>query len=144
MQPQELADPIFGNEGRVFIGDKPWAAFRKEFGPTKGYITIYVDVINGDIPKSQRDLYIEIEAWYPRVIPDIFESIFREITRYETAKKFSSPDKIQNHFQLKSVDIRGHIPPSKCVLHYQTGVDVFDWYVRISKDYRIECCGPED
>ncbi len=107
-----LRDPTLG-DGKVYMsGQYQWAAFKKEFGPTGNYIDILVDVVNESVPESQRSLYGEIEEWYPRGIPDIFQAIYYKLSTSKPEKKLPSREQIQNHFQLEHIDIRGHTPPS--------------------------------
>ena len=136
--PEKLADPILGDKGEIFTsGNQSWGAFQRDFPPTGANTTILVNVLDGRVPQSQAHLFCEIVERYPKLVLEILRSIFPGTSFRAAAKKF------QEHFHLEGIDIRGHIPPSKCVLHYRTDLQ-FDWFVRVSRDYRVECCGEKD
>jgi hypothetical protein len=143
---EKVVDPVLGDEGKVFhAGNIVWATFNKTFRPTGKRIAVLVDVTNGIVPETQRNLYTEIEKWFLNGLPEILELMLRRLGESDkTETKLPATNQIQDHFQLKAIDVRGHIPPSKCVLHFSTDLDDMDWYARISKDYQVEVCGPED
>ena len=138
-----LTDPVLGDEGRVLgAGERMGASFKKEFGPTKSRVSILASVVNGSVPQAQRDLYREIEAWYPKGVQEVLEGVRREVEKDEVLKKWLPPDEIQNRLQLIKINIR--IPferPVKCVLDYQFDPNAPGWYVVISEDYHVESCG---
>jgi len=130
-------------------GGKPvWGDFEKEFGPTKSQVSVLVNVINGSVPQFQRDLYREIEEWYPRGVQEIFEAIRREMKKDATAFKdllSLSLEQFPNRFQLIIINIR--VPfsrPAKCVLKYRADLNESDWYVVIAEDHHVEWCGLGD
>lgn len=142
---KELRDLVLGDHGKIYqSGNVIWGAFKKEFRPTQNQVVIFVDVTNETVPYAQHELYQEIEKWYPSGLPDISMSIHDEMKKAETRQELPTPEHIHNHFRLHSIDIRSHVLPLKCVLHYHADREHFDWYVRISDDYSIESCGEED
>jgi hypothetical protein len=96
-----------------------------------------VDYRAGSVPPSQGQLYSDIEEKYPALVPEILETLFPTQSRPEAEEYF------RKHFQLECIDIRGHIHPSNCVLHYRTDLE-FDWYVRVSGDFHVEFWGERD
>ena len=133
-----VADPVLGQGELVKMGVVFWASFKADFAPIESKVTVLVDVFEGSVPSSAIDLYREIETNYPMILPKILKLV---------CSKSSAPEMaVQKGFKLEAIDLRGHIRPSKCVLHYRTErTDFeFDWYARVSPDYRIEFCGERD
>ena len=116
-------------------GEYCWAAFTGDFTPTGSTVTVLADVVGGCIPPSAVGLFCQVEANYVTLLPEIVRSLCSKIS--------IAPATIQQRFKLDTIDLRGHLRPSTCVLHYRTDLE-FDWYVRVSHDYRVECCGPLD
>lgn len=144
MYPEKLSDPVLGDEGEIFgSGEWAWGSFTKEFVPTRSRVLILTDVIDGAIPQSQRDLYLEIEEWYPRGVQEVFEAILDEMKK-EEFKELPSLEQIKNSFQLTIIDVRPSSRPEKCVLDYQVDPHQSDWYVVISEDYHVETCALKD
>jgi hypothetical protein len=133
MENDRISDPVLG-EGEILFGrgEGAWATFEKEFPPTKSRVLVLASVVNGSVPQAQRDLYREIEAWYPKGVQEVLEGVRREVEK----------DEVQNRLQLIKINIR--IPferPVKCVLDYQFDPNAPGWYVVISEDYHVESCG---
>jgi (2Fe-2S) ferredoxin len=126
-------------QGQLFTaGTSSWAAFNVAFTPTGDKVTVLIDVRDGRVHSSDVDWYREIEATYTNLVPEIVKSVCSRISTTEEA--------VKKGFKLDIIDIRGHIRPQGCVLHYRTdrGDFEFDWYARVSRDYRIEFCGERD
>jgi hypothetical protein len=131
-----LIDPTLGSEGELFqSGAYCWASFKSDFTPLGSKVIVLVDVVDGCVPSSALGLYREMEAIYPKLAPAIGKAVSSRTSIPEVA--------IEKRFKLEMIDIRGHIRPSACVLHYRTDLE-FDWYVRVSGDYRVEICGERD
>jgi hypothetical protein len=122
--------------GQLFkSGTFGWASFKCDFNPLGSKVIVLVDVVGGFVPSSSLGLYREIEANYPRLVPAIARAV---------NSRTSIPEvEIEKRFRLEMIDIRGHIRPSACVLHYRTDLE-FDWYVRVSGDYQVEFYGERD
>lgn len=137
-QPPVVTHALLG-QGQLFqAGASEWAAFKKEFTPTGRKVTVLIDVLHGCVHSFDVDLYRDIEAQYSDLVPKVVQSVRSRIS--------SKEETIQKGFTLDTIDIRAHIRPSACVLHYttdQAGFE-FDWYVRVSRDYRVESCGERD
>jgi len=146
MATEAIADPLLGDEGRVLgKGDGAWASFKREFAPTKSRVSVLVNVVSGSVPQAQRDLYREIEAWYPKGVQEIFEGVRREVEQDDVLKKWLPPEQIANRLQLIILDIRYPFPlPGKCVLTYRFDPNKPDWIVTIAEDYHVEWCGLGD
>ena len=122
-----------------------WASFKKEFAPTKSRVVVLASVVNGSVPQAQRDLYREIEAWYPNGVQEVFEAVRREVEKEEVLKKWLPPVQIPNRLRLIAMNIRYPFrPPARCVLEYQFDPNKPVWYVRIGEDYHVEWCGLGD
>ena len=134
----KITDPILGQDGEWFNGGKsPFAAFRRIFIPTGKPVSIWVDVAGKKVPLWQSQLFLEIEGKYPDILPQIISSLLPNDSISQASIDF------QKHYQLSQIDIRGHIPPMKCILHYKTDLE-FDWYVGVNADYGVEYCGERD
>ena len=146
MVPEKLTDPVLGDEGKIYgTGDRRESIFTKEFGPTKSRVLVLVDVVNGSVPQVQRDLYREVEAWYPKGVHEVFEAIRREVEKDEVLKKWLPVHQIPTLLQLRIINLRYPFrPPAKCVLEYRFDPDAPEWYVVISEDYHVEACGLKD
>ena len=164
MATEMLTDPVLG-DGDLFFGrgERAWASFKKEFGPTKSHVSILASVVNGSVPQHQRDLYWEIEAWYPKGVQEVFEAIRREIEDDEVLRSWLPPghvpsrqqlevlrnmlpsDQVANRLQLIGIDVRyPFLQPGKCVLRYQFDRNEPDWIVRIGEDFQVEWAGLAD
>jgi hypothetical protein len=97
------------------------------------------------VPQSQRDLYQEIEAWYPIGVREVFEAVRHEVERDEVLMKWLPPEQIPNRLELKTLNIRiPFTPPAKAVLEYRFDPDKPVWYVRIGENFHVEWCGLGD
>lgn len=146
MATESIADPVLGDEGRVLgTGEPVWASFKREFGPTKSRISVLASVVNGSVPQAQRDLYQEIEAWYPKGVQQVYQAILSKVKEDPAATELTSLEEIRNRFQLIGVDVRIPFPlPGKCILRYRFDRNAPDWIVTIDEDYHVEWCGPGD
>jgi hypothetical protein len=131
-----MIDQTLGSAGDLFkSGAYCWASFKSDFTPLGSKVIVLVDVVGGCVPSSALDLYREIEATYPKLVPAIGRAVSSRTSIPEVG--------IEKRFRLEMIDIRSHIRPSACVLHYRTDRE-FDWYVRVSGDYRVEVHGERD
>jgi hypothetical protein len=146
MMTAKITDPFLGDEGEVFgTGDPAAGIFKVVFGPTKGRVLVLVDLIDGAVPQVQRDLYREVENWYPGAVPEIYGAILRKVTSDPAARELTSQEEIQNRLQLTAVDIRYPFrPPAKCILEYKFDPNAPKWFVRIGEDFHVEWCGLGD
>src|SRR5262249_10284249 len=114
------------------------ATFDPHFSPLGGQVSVLVDVLGGCVPSSTIGLYREIEAHYSKLVPEIIKAVCSRIA--------TSGEAVQQGFQLEAIDLRGHLRPLVCVLRYRTDRTEFefDWYARVSREYRIEFCGERD
>ncbi|OGO41488.1 MAG: hypothetical protein A2W36_06820 [Chloroflexi bacterium RBG_16_58_14] len=146
MVTEKITDPVLGDEGRLFGGAEPgWVSFKKEFAPTKARVLILASFVNGSVPQAERDLYREIEAWYPQGVYEAYEAILRKVRENPAATELTSLEEIQNRLQLIKIDIRIPLPrPATCVLIYRFDPNAPVWYVRIGEDYHVEWCGLGD
>jgi hypothetical protein len=134
-----MTEPSFDRGGTLFeSGRHRWATFTREFAPTGSMVTVLVDVADGKAPSSAVGLYCQLKASYAMLLPKIVQSVCSSVSVASAT--------VEQGFKLDSVDLRGHIRPSACVLHYRTDRSdfEFDWYVRVSQDYRVEYCGERD
>jgi hypothetical protein len=133
-----VADPTLGH-GKLFkMGTIFWATFQPAFRPLGDRVSVLVDVLDGRVPSSTVGLYREIEAHYSKLLPDIVRVV---------CSRISTPmEAVEQGFKLEAIDLRGDLRPSVCVLHYHAdrAEFEFDWYARVSPDYRIEFCGERD
>jgi hypothetical protein len=115
-----------------------WATFQPAFRPLGARVPVLVDVLDGCVPFSMIGLYREIEAHYSQLVPEIIRGVCSRIS--------TTMEAVEQGFKLEAIDLRGHIRPSACVLHYHAdrAEFEFDWYARVSQDYRIEFCGERD
>lgn len=146
MAQEKIIDPVLGENGRFYgKGEHESGFFTKEFSPTKGQVVILVNVVNGSVPQAQRDLYREIEAWYPTGVHQVFKAIRHEVEQDTVLRKWLPPDQIPTLLRLIAINIRYPFqPPAKCVLEYQFDSNAPVWYVRLAEDYQIEWCGLGD
>ena len=146
MMPTRISDPILGDDGKVFgTDDRAAGIFTTVFGPTEDQVLVMVDVIDGDVPQDQRDLYREVEAWYPQAVHEIHNAILSKVKEDPAATEFTSLEEIQNRLQLMAIDIRYPFhPPAKCVLEYKFDPNAPKWFVRIGEDFHVEWCGLGD
>jgi len=146
MATESIADPVLGDEGRVLGGGEPvWASFKREFGPTTSRISVLARVVNGSVPQAQRDLYREIEAWYPQGVREIYEAILRKVKEDPDASELTSLEEIQIRLQLMALNIRYPFrPPARCIFEYTFDPNAPKWFVRIGEDSHVEWCGLGD
>jgi len=141
-----ISDPVLG-EGEVFFGGQEgsWVAFEKEFAPTKSRVIVLANVVKGMVPQSQRDLYREIEAWYPQGVREIYEAILRKVKEDPDASELTSLEEIQIRLQLMALNIRYPFrPPARCIFEYTFDPNAPKWFVRIGEDSHVEWCGLGD
>src|SRR3972149_6669807 len=120
MATEKITDPVLG-EGEILFGrgEGAWATFEREFAPTKSRVVILASVVNDSVPQAQRDLYREIEAWYPKGVREVYDAILRKVKENPAATELTSLEEIQNRLRLIAVNIRYPFrPPAKCVLEY--------------------------
>ena len=141
-----VADPVLGPHGSVIVaGRLRWASFKTEFPPIRATIEVLTDIFFGDpIPESQRATFLELRTNYHVLLPAICDAFFAEMTRTGTRRSLPARPELPGHLVLEAVDVRGHLAPSKCVLHFSTDLDYFDWCIRLSEQFRTEYCGPKD
>ena len=164
MATESITDPVLG-EGEIFFPGKKeaWATFKKEFPPTNSRVLILASAVNGSVPQAQRDLYRELEDWYPSGVQEAHAAIRREIESDEGVRKWLPPDtdlsrdqlerlrnwlppdQVAKRLQLIRMDIRiPFTPPAKCVLTYRSDPNEPVWYVRVGEDFHVEWCGLGD
>jgi len=152
-------------EGAIFYGgsERAWASFNKEFAPTNSRVLVVASIVNRGVPQHQRELYREVETWYPTGVQEVHAAIRREIEsdegvrkwlpphsvpsrdQLERLRKWLPPDQVPNRLKLITMNIRIPFnPPAKCVLIYRSDPDEPVWYVRIGEDFHVEWCGLGD
>lgn len=161
---ERITDPVLGDGAILFGGGEgAWASFKREFGPTRNRVSILASIVNGSVPQHQRELYREIEAWYPIGVQEIFEAIRHELEddevlrswlppgsdpspqQLEVLRNMLPPDQVADRLQLIGIDIRyPFLVPGKCILRYQFDRNEPDWIVRIGEDFHVEWCGLGD
>lgn len=146
MATENITDPVLGDEGRVLDrGDPGSASFKKVFPPTESIVSILVNLVDGDVPEHQRDLYREVEAWYPSGVHEVLESVRREVEKDEVLKQWLPPEQIPGLLQLMAINIRYPFPlPGKCTLRYRFDRNRPDWIVTIGEDFHVEWSGLAD
>lgn len=148
MSQARITDPVLGDAGRLWtMSEREEATFETEFGPTQSRVSVLVNVVNRSVPATQRELYLQLEAWYPVGVQDVFDAIQQVVKEYRELQQDLSFDQIAILFRLVAIDIRVRVrslQPTKCVLRYRYDTNAPDWYVVISEDYRITACGPLD
>lgn len=164
MATEKMNDSVLGNGDIYFSGSqRAWVCFRKEFAPTQGRVLVLAGISGGGVPQHQRDLYREIEAWYPVGVHEVNESIRGEIESDEGPRRWlpprvvpdqrqltalrnwMPPDQIATRLQLLRIDLRHPFPlPAKWILTYQFDPNKPVWYIRIGEDNHVEWCGLGD
>jgi len=143
MTSERITDPVLGDDGRVLDRGEPGSAsFERRFAPTKSVVSILVNLVEGAVPQHQRDLYREVEAWYPTGVQEVFESVRRVVEKDDVLKKQLPPKQIPNLLQLIAVNIRyPFLRPVKCSLRYRFDRNWPDWLVTIREDNHVEWSG---
>lgn len=146
MSQERITDPVLGDAGRLWMmSEREEATFETEFGPTQSRVSVLVNVVNRSVPATQRELYLQLEAWYPVGVQDVFDAIQQVVKETKELQQDLPCDQITTLFRLVAIDIRVRsLQPTKCVLRYRYDTNAPDWYVVISEDYRITACGPLD
>jgi hypothetical protein len=164
MATERITDPVLGEDAVFFGGgDRAWISFEREFAPVDARVLVLTARRDGGVPQQQRNLYREIEAWYPKGVEEVHKAIRREIESNDGLRKWLPPDFVPNQQQLQAlrnwmppeqipnrlrllrIDLRHPFPlPAKWVLTYQFDPNQPVWYVRIGEDLTVEWCGLGD
>jgi len=146
MMRTTITDPILGDQGEAFgAGERAAGIFTTVFGPTNSRILVLVDVIGGAVPQAQRQLFREVEAWYPEAVHEVYVAILRKVKEAPAATELTSLEEIRDRLQLTALDIRYPFrPPAKCILEYKFDPNAPKWFVRIGEDFHVEWCGLGD
>lgn len=160
-----ITDPLFGEEGKIYgKDDRPTAIFYKEFPPAKRRIMLQVWAIDKQVPQTERDLYQEIETWYPQGVQVIFKDILHQIKmktyggdyillglrdvglgNIADLEEGAAVEKIAGQLELLALDLRySSNPPAKCILFFRYAPGEPCWYAALTEDYQIRNSGVAD
>jgi len=146
MATEKIKDPVLGDGAILFgSGAGAWGTFEREFAPTKSRVLILASIVEGGVPQAERDLYREIESWYPKGVQEVFQAVRDEVEKDEVLRKWLPRDQIPTRLKLMKLDLRMPIGLARRFgLRYRFDPDKPDWIVTITENYQVDWCGLAD